>query len=58
MIITPEIKKMNVEMNQDLLDKLEQSIVQSINSLKNEMINQKDIIIKNWQDENARLKIK
>ena len=45
-------------MNQDWLDKLEQSIVQSINSLKNEMINQKDIIIKNWQDENARLKIK
>ena len=44
MIITPEIKKMNVEMNQDWLDKLEQSIVQSINSLKNEMINQKKII--------------
>ena len=31
--------KKSVEKSQDSLNKLEQSIVQSINSLKNEMIN-------------------
>ena len=45
-------------MNQDSLDKLEKSIVQSINSLKEEIINLKDIAIKNLQDENTRLKVK
>ena len=45
-------------MSQDSLDKLEKSIVQSINSLKDEIINLKDIVIKNLQDENARLKVK
>ena len=47
-------------MSQDSLDKLEKSIVQSINSLKDEIINLKDIhiVIKNLQDENARLKEK
>ena len=47
-------------MTQDSLDKLERSIVQSINSLKDEIINLKDIdiVIKNLQDENARLKEK
>ena len=45
-------------MSQDSLDKLEKSIVQSINGLKNEIINLKDIVIKNLQDENARLKEK
>ena len=35
MLITPQTKKKkSVEMSQDLLDKLEQSIVKSINSLK------------------------
>ena len=45
-------------MSQDSLDKLEKSIVQSINSLKDEIINLKDIVIKNLQDENAWLKKK
>ena len=58
MIITPETKKKSAEMTQDSLDKLERSIVQSINSLKDEIINLKDIVIKNLQDENARLKEK
>ena len=31
-------------MNQDLLDKLEQSIVQSIDRMKGEIINLKDIV--------------
>ena len=43
-------------MSQDSLDELEKSILQSINSLKDEIINLKDIVIKNLQDENARLK--
>ena len=51
-------KKKSAEMSQDLLDKLQKSIVQSINSLKDEIINLKDIVIKNLQDENARLKEK
>ena len=45
-------------MCQDSLDKLEKSIVQSINSLKDEIINLKDIVIKNLQGENTRLKVK
>ena len=45
-------------MSQDSLDKLEKSIVQSINSLKDEIINLKDIVINNLQDENDRLKKK
>ena len=44
-------------MSQDPLDKLEKSIVQSINSLKDEIINLKDMV-KNLQDENTRLKVK
>ena len=40
-------KKKSVEMNQDLLDKLEQSIVQSIDRMKGEIINLKDKLIKN-----------
>ena len=51
-------KKKSAEMSQDSLDKLQKSIVQSINSLKDEIINLKDIVIKNLQDENARLKEK
>ena len=34
-------------MSQDSLDKLEKSKIQSINSLKDEIINMKDIVIKN-----------
>ena len=45
-------------MSQDSLDKIEKSIVQSINSLKDEIINLKYIVIKNLQHENARLKVK
>ena len=45
-------------MSQDSLDKLEKSIVQTINSLKDEIINLKDIVIKNLHNENARLKKK
>ena len=45
-------------MSRDSLDKLEQYIVQSVSSLKDEVIKLKDIVIKNLQDENARLKIK
>ena len=45
-------------MNQDSLDKLEKLIVRSINSLKDEIINPKDMVIKNLQDENSRLKEK
>ena len=45
-------------MSQDSLDELEKSILQSINSLKDEIINLKDIVIKNLQDENARMKVK
>ena len=57
MIITPETKK-SAEMSQDSLDKLEKYIVQSINALKDEIINLKDIVIKNLESENARLKEK
>ena len=57
MIITPETNK-SVEMSQDSLDKLEKSIFQSINSLKDEIINLKDTVVKNFQDENTRLKVK
>ena len=57
MIITPETKK-SAEMSQDSLDKLEKYIVQSINGLKDEIINLKDIVIKNLESENARLKEK
>ena len=52
----PETKK-SVEKSQDSLNKLEQSIVQSINSLKNEMINLKKIVMKNLQDKNPNLKV-
>ena len=45
-------------MSQDSLDKLEKLIVQSINSLKNEIIIPKDMAMKNLQDENSRLKEK
>ena len=45
-------------MSQDSLDKLEKSIVQGINRLEDEIINLNDIVIKNFQDENARLKEK
>ena len=45
-------------MSQDSLDKLEKLIVRSINSLKDEIINPKDMVIKNLQDENSRLKEK
>ena len=38
-------KKKSAEMSQDSLDKLEKSIVQSINDPKNEIINLKDIVI-------------
>ena len=51
-------KKKSAEMSQDSLDKLEKSIVQSINSLKDEIINLKNIVIKHLQEENARLKEK
>ena len=57
MIITPETKK-SAEMSQDSLDKLEKYIVHSINALKDEIINLKDIVIKNLESENARLKEK
>ena len=57
MILTPETKK-SAEMSQDSLDKLEKYIVQSINALKDEIINLKDIVIKNLESENARLKEK
>ena len=52
----PETKK-SVEKSQDSLNKLEQSIVQSINSLKNEMINLKNIVMENLQDKNPNLKV-
>ena len=45
-------------MSQDSLDKIEKSIVQSISSLKDEIINLKYIVFKNQQHENARLKVK
>ena len=51
-------KKKDVEISQNPLDKLEKSIVKSIDSLKHEIIYLKDIVIKNFQDENARLKVK
>ena len=51
-------EKKSVEMSQDSLDKLEKSIVQSINNQKDEIINLKDIVIKNLQDKNTRLKVK
>ena len=43
-------------MNQEPLGKLEQTIVQSVDRLKDEIINFKDIIFKNLQDENVKLK--
>ena len=45
-------------MSQDSVNELEKSIVRSINGLKDEIINLKDIVIKNLEDENARLKKK
>ena len=51
-------KKKSAEISEDSLDKLEKSIVQSINNLKDEIINLEDIRINNLQDENARLKEK
>ena len=45
-------------MDISLLNNLEKFIVKSINSLKNEIINLKDIVIKNLQGENTRLKVK
>ena len=51
-------KKKSAEISEDSLDKLEKSIVQSINNLKDEIINLEDIVINNLQDENARLKEK
>ena len=57
MIITTEIKE-GVEMSQDSSDKFKQPIVQNVNSLKDEIINLKDIVIKNLHDENARLRVK
>ena len=51
-------KKKGVEISQNPLDKLEKSIVKSIDSLKGEIIYLKDMVIKNFQDENARLKVK
>ena len=50
--------KKSAEMSQDSLDKLEKAIFQSVNGLKDEIINLKHIVIKNLQDENARLKEK
>ena len=50
--------KKSAEMNQDSLDKLKKAIFQSVNGLKDEIINLKHIVIKNLQDENARLKEK
>ena len=57
-MIKHQKQKKSVEMNRDLLDKLEQSIVQSINSLKDEIIDLKEIVINNLQDKNAILKVK
>ena len=51
-------KEQGAEMSQEYLDKWEESIIQSISSLKDETINIQDIVIKNLQDENARLKMK
>ena len=42
-------------MSQDSLDKLEKSVVQSINSLKDEIINLKDMVT-NLRDQNTRLR--
>ena len=50
--------KKSAEMSQDSLDKLKKAIFQSVNGLKDEIINLKHIVIKNLQDENARLKEK
>ena len=44
--------------NHDPLVKLEENIINSINSLKEEIINLKDIVIKPLQDENERLRAK
>ena len=51
-------KKKSTEMSRGWLDKLEKFIVQSINGLKDEIINLKDIVINKLQDENARLEEK
>ena len=42
-------------MSRGWLDKLEKLIVQSINGLKDEIINLKDIVINNLQDERKML---
>ena len=51
---TPETKK--TVLSQDPLDKLEKSIVQSIISLTDEIINLKDIVIKNLHNEKKNVK--
>ena len=43
-------------MSQEPLGKLEQTIVQSVDRLKDKIINFKDIIFKNLQDENVKHK--
>ena len=42
--------------NHDPLVKLEESIINCINNLKEEIINLKDIVVKRLQDENGRLR--
>ena len=44
--------------NHDPLVKLEENIINSINNLKEEIINLKDIVTKRLQDENERLRAK
>ena len=52
---TPETKK-SVEISQDSLDKLEQSIVPSINSFKVTIVNLEAIVLQNVKDKNVKFK--
>ena len=57
MIITPETKKECCDESR-LTRYIRKIHSQSINSLKDEIINLKDKVIKKLQDENARMKVK
>ena len=53
------MEKARVKMNQDSQMKdMENNILSSINSLKDEILNLKEIVIKNLQNENEKLQQK
>ena len=52
------VSEINSASDYDPLVKLEEDIINSINNLKEEIVNLKDIVIKRIQDENEKLRAK